>query len=391
MFVLPDYDNSILSTVSSVMKAYSLPCIYPTLPVLDEMLSPRPKNIVVLLLDGLGVKTIESILPEDSFLRRHHVHTVTSVVPSTTTAATTAYITGQSPNEHGWLGWSLYFKECAQQIDIFRDTLTHMSGHKYPTGSPANKYMPYETLFSRIRKATGDRVSTVDLSPYPSADCGASTVVTCSTHSFPNMLEKLEQQIKSCEGEQFIYAYWPQPDGEAHGSGPLSEKSRGLVRRMNEEAEAFAKRISGTDTLLIISADHGLRGSMKPVFINRIPEIMECLIMPPSIELRAATFFVKPHRKAQFEKAFAERFSETFVLFTREQVLDMQLLGRGESHPKVDDLLGDYLACAIGDEYIAFAALGQKEEHIFQGAHAGLTEEEMLVPVIPLRFHATPQ
>ena len=87
MIILPDYDNSILSTVASVMKAYGLPSGYPTLPVLDEMLAERPKNIVILLLDGLGVTTLEEVLPQESFLRRHHVHTVTSVVPSTTTAA----------------------------------------------------------------------------------------------------------------------------------------------------------------------------------------------------------------------------------------------------------------------------------------------------------------
>lgn len=390
MMILPDYDNSILSTVASVMKAYGLPSGYPTLPVLDEMLADRPKNIVILLLDGLGVTTLEEVLPQESFLRRHHVHTVTSVVPSTTTAATTAYATGLSPNEHAWLGWSLYFKECAQQLDIFRGTVTHW-GHKFSPQSPAYRYMPYETLFSRIRKATEDRVRTVDMSPYPDADCGATETVTCSTHSFPNMLDRLEKLLKADKGEQYIYAYWPDPDSEAHGSGPLSDKSRALVKQMNAELEQFARRIEGTDTLLIISADHGLRGNMRPVYINRIPEIMDCLIMPPSIELRAATFFVKPHRKAQFEEAFRARFGETFVLFTREEVLEKQLFGRGQSHPKVDDFLGDYLACAIGDEYIEFAALNEREEHRFRGAHAGLSREEMLVPVIPLRFHAKPQ
>lgn len=385
MIIHPDYDNSILSTVSSVMKAYGVPSIYPSLPLLDGMLVPQPENIVILLLDGLGVTTLEDILPEDSFLRRNHKHTVTSVFPSTTTAATTAYTTGLSPNEHGWLGWSLYFKECGQQIDLFQGNIAHI-GHKYGASSPAYRYLKSESLFSRIRKASEGRVHTVDLSPFPADDCDADECVTCSTHSFTNMLSLLEKQIKSDKGEQFIYAYWTNPDSEAHGSGPASDKSRALVTHMNADVEAFARRIEGTNTLLIISADHGLRGNMKPVYVSRIPEIMECLIMPPSIEARAATFFVKPHKKAQFEKAFAERFGESFILYTRQQVLDMQLFGRGESHPKVDDFLGDYLACAIGDEYIDFAVLGEKETHRFQGAHAGLTHEEMLVPVIPVRM-----
>ena len=80
------------------------------------------------------------------------------------------------------------------------------------------------------------------------------------------------------------------------------------------------------------------------------------------------------------------RFADSFVLYTREQVLDMQLFGRGQTHPKVDDFLGDYLACATGDIYIDYLILNQRRDAPkFVGAHAGLTEEEMLVPVVALR------
>lgn len=383
--LLPDYNNSVLSTVSSVLKAYNIPSIYPSIPVLDSMLSPRPKNIIILLLDGLGVSTLEGILPEDGFLRRHWQHTVTSVFPSTTTAATTAYYTGQSPNEHGWLGWSLYFKECAQQLDIFQGVNPYTK-QRYSPDSPAYKYMPFESVFAKIRRMTDDAIHTASIFPFPSGcDEGANTRLISGGKSFPHMLEMVEKQSAAGKGEQFILAYWTNPDSEAHGSGPLSPQSRALVTQMEKDVEAFCKRMEGTDSAIIISADHGLRGNMKPVFINRIPEIMECLIMPPTIETRAATFFVKPHRRAQFEKAFNDRFGESFVLYTRQQALDMKLFGWGEAHPKVDDFLGDYIACAVGDEYIEYAVLNQPEENRFVGAHAGLTEEEMLVPVIALR------
>jgi len=383
--LLPDYDNSILSTVSSVLKAYDIPSIYPSLPALDSMLSSRPKNVILLLLDGLGLTTLENLLPEDSFLRRNHIHTVTSVYPSTTTAATTAYYTGLSPNEHGWLGWSLYFKECAQQLDIFQG-INPYTKQRYSPDSPAYTYMPFESIFAKIRRLTDDAVHTASIFPFPSGcDEGANSRQLSGGKSFAAMLNMVEKQAHADDCDQFILSYWTNPDSEAHGSGPLSDKSRALVKQMAQEVEAFCRRMQGTDSAIIVTADHGLLGDMKPVFINRIPEIMECLIMPPTIETRAATFFVKPHRRAQFEKAFNDRFGKTFILYTREQVLDMQLFGRGETHPKVDDFLGDYLACAVGNEYIEYAVLGQPEHVRFVGAHAGLTEDEMLVPVIALR------
>ena len=381
--LLPDYDNSILSTVSSVLKAYGIPSIYPSIPVLDSMLSPRPKNIIILLLDGLGLTTLENLLPEDNFLRRNHIHTVTSVFPSTTTAATTAYYTGLSPNEHGWLGWSLYFKECAQQLDVFLGANSYTK-QRYAPVSPAYKIMEFDSLFAKIRRLTNEEVHTASVFPFPN-DFGANAPLLSDGRSFRHMLDIVEKQARADDHDQFILSYWTNPDSEAHGSGPLSDRSRALVKQMAQDVEAFCRRMQGTDSAIIVTADHGLLGDMKPVFINRIPEIMECLIMPPAIETRAATFFVKPHRKAQFEKAFNDRFGKTFILYTREQVLDMHLFGRGETHPKVDDFLGDYLACAVGNEYIEYAVLNQQEEVRFVGAHAGLTEDEMLVPVIALR------
>ena len=42
---------------------------------------------------------------------------LTSVYPCTTVAAMTSYRSGISPNEHGWLGWTLYFKETNRIVD----------------------------------------------------------------------------------------------------------------------------------------------------------------------------------------------------------------------------------------------------------------------------------
>jgi len=65
--------------------------------------------VVLMAFDGMGVDILEKHLPRESFLRENMIRYVTSVFPSTTTAAMTAYYSGLSPNEHGWLGWSLYF------------------------------------------------------------------------------------------------------------------------------------------------------------------------------------------------------------------------------------------------------------------------------------------
>ena len=77
------------------------------------------KNVVLLLMDGMGVNVLERSLPENAFLRKHIKTELSSVYPCTTTAATTSVLTGRTPAEHGWIGWSCYFKEVDKCIDLF--------------------------------------------------------------------------------------------------------------------------------------------------------------------------------------------------------------------------------------------------------------------------------
>ena len=91
MIKYPDYDRSILSIASSVLKHFGVTdCQHKTLPEFDKLLEKNYKNIIVILLDGLGTSTLNYHLKETDFLRQHYVTDISSVFPSTTVAATTS-------------------------------------------------------------------------------------------------------------------------------------------------------------------------------------------------------------------------------------------------------------------------------------------------------------
>lgn len=52
--VLPDYKNCIANLPNSILKKLGLPTNGDTLPLLDKYLQKDYKNIVVILLDGMG-------------------------------------------------------------------------------------------------------------------------------------------------------------------------------------------------------------------------------------------------------------------------------------------------------------------------------------------------
>ncbi len=378
----PDYAHSIVNTTSSILKRYGCSCRYKPLALLDERLKTRHRNVVLMVFDGLGSDILERNLPADSFLRSRQCGSVTSVFPSTTTAAMTAYYTGEAPNEHGWIGWSLFFKEYSRTVDIFPNKDSYSDermGSSSGASSVAFARMPYVTIYERIReKNAGLGIYTIMPEEIHFGSKGNENVPVRDLEGlFANTKE-----LCAAPGEKFIFSYWNQPDSIMHFSGCESDDAKKCARQIDE---ALSQLSSGLrDTIIIVSADHGQTAVTKDLYINDYPDLFECLIMPPSIEVRAATFFVKKNRMRKFRKLFKRYFGREFLLLSRRQVFAKRLLGLYETHPKVPDFIGDFVAVATGSSLIRFRAeySNKKADKVFKGHHAGITPGEMLVPIV---------
>ena len=113
----PDYNHCILNTITSILKHYNVPTNHKSLDNLDTILNKNYKNVVLLILDGLGEHILNNF-SNNGFLKNHELDCLTSVFPTTTTAALTTYYAGKPPYETGWIGWSQYFKEYGRAIDM---------------------------------------------------------------------------------------------------------------------------------------------------------------------------------------------------------------------------------------------------------------------------------
>ena len=107
----PDYTNSIVNISCSILKYYGVKDLkHNSIPELDSILKKRkPKNLILLLFDAMGISILKQHISPNSFLRTHILKTVSSTFPPTTTAATTSINSGLTPYESGWLGWISYF------------------------------------------------------------------------------------------------------------------------------------------------------------------------------------------------------------------------------------------------------------------------------------------
>ena len=153
---LPDYNHSILNLITSILKYYNVETNHTSLKKLDENLQKKYKNVVLIILDGMGEHILNNISPEGYF-NNHKIDCITSVYPSTTTAALTTYYSGKPPYETGWIAWSQYFKEYGRAIDM----LKHRESYKGESIKDAKinvfeNLVNYVPIFEQIEQDSPD-------------------------------------------------------------------------------------------------------------------------------------------------------------------------------------------------------------------------------------------
>ncbi|NQT64823.1 MAG: alkaline phosphatase family protein [FCB group bacterium] len=387
--VYPDYKNSIVNLVSSILKAYDVKTDHPPLEQLDTINLKLKKNIIFIILDGFGMNLLTKFASSTTFLNMNFISPITSVFPSTTSAAITSLITGKTPWEHGAIGWTLYFKEFAKNIDYLPNwdsiTTTTQDAEQYNVID----YIGADNIFNKISKITHDvqqfYLAHEELSQSPNIirNSGTAEIISYSDHK--HLYKTLNKLIsKKSSDRKLIFVYSSSPDKIEHHHGVYANEVEKFIQETDSALKVLSSQLAGTNTTILLTADHGLIDVHDYYYVNEDEKLFDSMIMPTFPEPRFISFFVKNHKMRQFEKAF-KKYEEKFLLFDREEFLKHKLLGIGKMHPKIDDFIGDYMAIAISDSAMKSIYMQNgKWKQEFYAHHAGLTEDEMLVPLIKI-------
>ena len=211
----PDYSNSIVNLSCSVLKYFNVSNIrHNSLAEVDRLLQQRkPRNVVILLFDAMGISILDSHLPKDSFTRQHVIKTISSTFPPTTVAATTAVNSGLTPLETGWLGWISYFREIDDNIITFFNTLQTDGDKQAAPNHLTYSHVPYKTLSMQIREANPD-VCCMAVSPFRTHPIDQTTITKSVRENMDNILKLTKEP-----GRHMLYGYWPDPDHMMHELG----------------------------------------------------------------------------------------------------------------------------------------------------------------------------
>lgn len=370
-FLPPDFQNSVLNISATLAEFLGAPNQNAALPVLREELGRDYRNVVFLCFDGLGLHPLRQNLAGDDFLFRNLRQTLRSTFPSTTTNATRSLLTNRLPLEHGWFGWSMYVPALRQNVDIYPglDSLTHEAVDRAA--------FPLDTADFYFDQTRGDYAVHTVFPPYVPVKHEERNLRIQSGEEFWSAVEACCRR----PGRQFVYAYYPDPDSTMHRYGVSSPEARHVIRAISAGLKTLHREL--TDTLLIVSADHGQVDIEGYVDLYGDERLMSFLQIYPFLEARAPAFLVREGCGPAFESYFRERYGEDFVLFRSRELVEQGYFGdRGDKA----GLLGDYIA--IGTDTHRLALL-TPDSHRFLGHHTSLTEE-MEVPLILLGRKALP-
>lgn len=377
MLCYPNYDRCPVNVMSSIKKYYGVSHVYQTLPGLDRFLSAGPyKDVFLIVISGMGSDMLSHNLGADEFLRENARENLTAAFPSGM-ASMMSYFTGVSPNEHARLGKNLFFKEFGRYVNISSNLDAFM---KIPVtkANISDFIMPYSTVFEDVFYSHIEKPQSFAILP-SNEDISEKACLKKTADSFTRVCE-LIKMINASSQNTFTIARWDAVRETAEETGCYSDDT---LEELKNVSAALSKTCGALkDALVIITADHGMTDLEKEIDISLIPSIRDCLIAPPFIENRAMSFFVKSERKADFERSFHAEAGRSFMLIHKKDVFSKGLLGFGKQNPKISDFVGDFLACAISDDQLKYPTMNTKPKPMKKAASGGLTEQEMIIPLI---------
>lgn len=377
--LMPNYNHCILNLITSILKNYEVETKYNTLEKIDKLLEKKYRNVVLVILDGMGENILKNISPNGIF-SKNKIDEITSVYPSTTTAAMTTYYSGKPPIETGWIAWSQYFKEYGRNIDVLPERDSYTGEKLKVKNQKILDIIGYKTVYEQIKEKNSN-IETYEIMP---SYCEKKTKLTMTANTVEEMCESIVTLCKNTQNK-FVIAYNDNPDGIIHKNGCYSEETKKFILQAEQEFEKMLQKLKCTNTLIILSADHGHQDINETIDILELKEIQECLIMPPTLESRMIGFFVKYNKRKEFENIFNKLFQDKYILYSKEDLLKSNLLGYGNRHKKIEDFIGDYIAIAVSDVRInigTYLSREMKHPDEKKSTHCGLTKNEMEVPLI---------
>lgn len=336
------------------------------------------RSVVLLIIDGLGLDYLRQTSPAGP-LANNLLCGLHGVCPATTSAAITSFFTSLSPASHGLLGWFTPFEA---RDEVVLPLLARVrSGPGLSTADLAVLYRS-PPLAARLARdchvVTAKRIAG---SAYSRFHAGPAQVH--GYRSLGGLFGQLEHLVRADGPPRYVHAYWSELDHLAHEHGVAHRRTREHLRQIEAQLVQFLQRVAGSDTLLLVTADHGFIDTApeRSLLLNDYPALAKQLRLPLAGESRLAFVHAKPDHRFTLGTDLAEFLGDRAAVFSGEQFIANGFFGPGEPHPALAQRVGDWVV-AMADGWTLRDRLPGEKPFMPIGVHGGLSAAERDVPLV---------
>lgn len=399
-FLIPDYQkNSILCIPGTLIKLMDGdPKNLPILP--EEYTQSIPKNSLLLhlIVDSLGfyqlLKCHEKGFLGD-ILDNANLFPITSIFPTTTTSALTTMHTGSCPSTHGILGcrvWEPDYGFILNAISMSPIGEPHRDWIFDNSSLNIEKFLQCESAFSLFQEQNlGSTLLVKD--QFQGHALSRLLFREHKTTRFMGLTDMCTLSARimnkaSCENKPYLVnSYWPMPDSYAHCYGIDSVEYHMELRVILQQLkDCFLSLLNPKAlgrTFMIITADHGQVPMSNVIQCEDHPDLMNCLMIPPTGEYRASFLFTRNgyHKKAI--DYVNDNFYPALCAYPTTELIQKGIFGKKEG-PGLKRA-GDITVLAQADHCLSYAYPQNKYSSASISHHGSLTKEELVVPFLVLR------
>lgn len=360
--VLPDYGGA---NVRGITPALLGPEDWSTAlpPWMPEPLRAA-RQVVVLILDGLGWDQLLDHKTQLPTLAQMSGGPITTVVPSTTATALTSITTGLTPGEHGLIGYRM-----AVHHDVLNVLRWTSSAGDRRRAHPPRDLQPFTPFLGR----TVPVVSQADLEKTAFSEAHLRGSEPVGYRSPSAIAPEIARQLQA--GERFVYAYYGGVDKTAHerGFGPFYEAEL----RFADQIVAAVIDAMVPGSALLLTADHG-----QVVVGDNIVHLSAALMVHVALQSGEGRFrwlHAKPGAADDLLRAATEEVGDRAWVVSKRQAIDEGWFGPAVSAP-VAARLGD--VALVAREPVSFYDPADTGPFELISRHGSLTAAEMNVPLL---------
>ncbi|MDL9936004.1 alkaline phosphatase family protein [Gordonia sp. ABSL1-1] len=387
------YPHSLADVLPAIATAFGLdPSAGQTSTDVPALHIPERKDVVLLLVDGLGSVLLDEFASYAPTLASMRTQTLRAGFPATTATSLTSLTGGTACGVHGIIGYSFRpGDECRTRgsrrvLNALRWSLDSADGPSalvtYPPSLVSNTA---DEPSSGLEWLSHNGVRITYVMPGEFRGSGLTQVAFRAAGRYlpavtPDGIRAAVGGVlaRNSSHLRFVYAYFSELDMAGHIHGPGSSawlEKLAVVDRLVADLAADLP----VDACLLVTGDHGMIAAENSVDIDAAPTL-RAGVADIAGEARVRHVYAQPHGADDVLAAWTAELDGSAHVVSREQAIDEGWFGTPVTSA-VAERIGDVVAVARGATTLIRSEHEPVESRMV-GHHGAWTAAELLVPLL---------